>query len=105
MYLKVPFIIHFTSQALEKVHQMGNKQDKNKIKWLLLKALMITGDNIKNSLLSNSPLKELLQGEDDKVESTIDQLPFSSDFPHSCNIFFVDSLFSKFQVISKFIQY
>ena len=84
---------------------MGNKQDKNKIKWLLLKVLMITGDNIKNSLLPNSPLKELLQGEDDKVEATVDQLPFSSDFPDSCNIFFVDSLFSKFQVISKFIQY
>ena len=97
MYLKVPFIIHFTSQALEKVHQMGNKQDKNKIKWLLLKVLMITGDNIKNSLLSNSPLKELLQGEDDKVESTVDQLPFSSDFPHSCNIFLLTPCFLNFK--------
>jgi hypothetical protein len=70
---------------------MGNKQDKNKIKGLLLKILMIGGDNIKNSLLLNSSLKELLQGENDKVESTVNQSPLSPDFPHSCNIFFINS--------------
>lgn len=73
----------FLISELERVHQLGNKHDENKIKGLLSKILMTGGDKIKNSLFSNNLLKEIMQGEWAKIEPALEHLPFNPDFPHS----------------------